>query len=178
MERPHLLILMGVAGSGKSTIGEMLASGNQGCFHDADDFHPPANVAKMAAGLPLTDEDRWPWLDRMRQEIIDPAPPDRLTVLACSALKKSYRARLNVGTPGIALIYLKGDPARLQARLKNRQNHFMKADMLAGQLAILEEPTAYEGITIEITGTAENIVAHIQSAMSLRFPPQPPNSAP
>ncbi len=174
---PRTIIVMGVAGSGKSTIAALLAARNNGQFHDADDFHPPTNVAKMAAGLPLDDEDRWPWLDRMRREIIDTVSEDGLAVLACSALKKAYRERLGVGNSGVILIYLRGDAELLSKRLGNRRGHFMKASMLESQLAILEEPAPDEGHTLEITGTAETIVASIEAAMSLRFPSQPPNSA-
>src|SRR5687768_3168385 len=134
MNPPRIILLMGVAGCGKSTIGALLAARNGGHFRDADDFHPPANLAKMAAGTPLNDADRAPWLARLREEVIDATPPGQLTVLACSALKKSYRSQLGVGTPGVALVYLKGNPALLASRLAGRANHFMKAGMLDSQL--------------------------------------------
>ncbi len=167
MEKPRVVIVMGVAGSGKSTIGALLASRNGGSFHDADDFHLLANIAKMTAGLPLNDRDRAPWLERLRHEVIDAAPAGGLTVLACSALKKSYREQLGVGTPGVALVYLKGDAATLKNRLAARPNHYMKAGMLDSQLAILEEPLPAEGITVEIGSAEEEIVAAIETALHL-----------
>lgn len=169
MSKPRVIIVMGVAGSGKSTIGALLASRNGGGFHDADDFHPPANIAKMAAGEPLNDEDRWPWLDRMRREIIDAAPEVGLTVLACSALKRGYRARLGVGRPGVVLVYLKGDPILLGERIANRRGHYMKAGMLESQLAALEEPDSAEGFTVGIDAPAEGIVEAVEAAAGLRF---------
>lgn len=158
---------MGVAGCGKSTIGAMLAARNGGSFYDADDFHPPANIAKMAAGQPLNDHDRAPWLERLRREVIAAAPAAGLVVLACSALKKVYREQLGVGTRGVALIYLKGTAATLANRLATRPNHYMKAGMLESQLAILEEPPATEGITVGIESSREDLVAAIEAALDL-----------
>ena len=158
---------MGVAGSGKSTVGARLAAEIGGCFHDADDFHPAANIAKMAAGIPLDDADRAPWLARMRTEIIDPAASGPPVILACSALKLSYRQQLGVGGPSVALVYLKGDAATLVTRLANRAGHYMKAGMLESQLATLEEPAPNEGITLEINDSVDAIVSRIQKALSL-----------
>ncbi|HEX7261582.1 MAG TPA: gluconokinase [Luteolibacter sp.] len=165
--KPRIIILMGVAGCGKSTIGALLATKNGGVFHDADTFHPPANLAKMAAGIPLDDADRAPWLARLRQEVIDQAPAGRLTVLACSALKKRYREQLGVGTSGVSLVYLKGTHTLLASRLAGRANHFMKAGMLDSQLATLEEPSPEEGVTIGIDASAEEIVSAIETALGL-----------
>ena len=156
---------MGVAGCGKSTVGALLASRNGGRFHDADDFHPPANIAKMATGIPLDDSDRAPWLARLRKEVIDAAPADGFSVLACSALKKSYREQLGIGTSGVVLVYLKGDAATLAARLAGRAGHFMKSGMLESQLATLEEPSADEGITIGIEASVGETVTAIESAL-------------
>lgn len=167
MKRPRVVVMMGVAGSGKSTIGALLASRNGGRFHDADDLHLPANIAKMAAGLPLNDRDRAPWLERLRREIIDSAPAGGLAVLACSALKKIYREHLGVGTSGVALVYLKGDAATLAARLAARRGHYMKADMLDSQLAILEEPLPAEGFSVAIDPPVEEIVAAIEMALDM-----------
>ena len=168
MNRPRVIILMGVAGCGKSTIGAMLAARNGGSFHDADDFHPPANIAKMAAGQPLDDHDRAPWLERLRREVIDTVPTAGLAVLACSALKKVYREQLGVGTPGVALVYLKGNAATLTSRLAARPNHYMKAGMLESQLAILEEPSSTEGISVGVESSCEEIVAAIEAALNMR----------
>ncbi|MES2923868.1 MAG: gluconokinase [Verrucomicrobiota bacterium] len=168
MEKPRVVVVMGVAGSGKSTVGALLASRNGGSFHDADDFHPPANIAKMAAGVPLDDNDRAPWLVRMREEVIDAAPAGGLSVLACSALKKIYREQLGMGTSSVALVYLKGGADTLTSRLAARPNHYMKAGMLESQLAILEEPLPAEGFTVGIESPVEEIVAAIEAALGLR----------
>ena len=165
MEKPRVVVVMGVAGSGKTTVGELLASRNGGKFYDADNFHPPANIAKMASGVPLDDDDRAPWLARLREEVVDRTPPGALTVLACSALKKAYREQLGVGKGGVALAYLQGNPATLAQRLASRSGHYMKAGMLASQLAVLEEPVPGEGITVSIDGSVEQIVAAIESAL-------------
>lgn len=170
MEKLRVVIVMGVAGSGKSTVGALLAERHRGVFHDADAFHPPANVAKMASGKPLDDADRAPWLDRLKLEVVDAAQPGRLTVLACSALKRAYRDRLGVGNDGVSLVYLRGDEALLTSRLGSREGHFMKAGMLASQLATLEEPLAEEGIIIDIDAPVEEILMRIESALGLRFP--------
>lgn len=165
-----VVVIMGVSGSGKSTVGALLAERNDGIFHDADDFHPLANISKMANGTPLNDEDRAPWLEKLRAEVIAIAPSDRLVVLACSALKKSYRKVLGVGTPGIALVYLKGDAEVLSDRLNLRAGHFMKSGMLESQLAALEEPDSQEGISVSIDAPLDEIVSSIEAALSLRFP--------
>ncbi len=169
MGKPRVVIIMGAAGSGKSTIGTLLAAKNGGIFHDADDFHPQSNIAKMAAGIPLDDADRLPWLARLREEVVDATPAGNFAVLACSALKRIYREQLGVGTAGVALVYLKGSAATLGARLTDRPGHFMKATMLGSQLAILEEPLPDEGLTVEITPPVEEIVATIESAACLHF---------
>jgi gluconokinase len=169
MEKPRVVIVMGVAGSGKSTVGELLASRNGGNFHDADNFHPPENIAKMASGIPLDDADRAPWLARLREEVVDGTPPGKFTVLACSALKRAYRELLGVGTDGVRLVYLKGDSTTLAERIAGRSGHYMKAAMLEGQLATLEEPSPEEGFTVDIALPAGEIVGVIETALGLRF---------
>lgn len=171
----RVLVLMGVSGSGKTTVGRCLASRNHAAFFDADDFHPPHNIAKMAAGTALDDNDRAPWLARLRREVVDAAPPDQLTVLACSALKRAYRQKLGVGSDGIALIFLKVEPAILQRRLEARSGHFMKSALLASQLATLEPPAAEEGFTVEIQEGAEATVISIERVLNLRSPSQAPD---
>jgi gluconokinase len=170
MEKLRVVVLMGVAGCGKSTIGALLAARHGGAFHDADDFHPAANIAKMASGTPLDDLDRAPWLERLRVEVIDAAPAGGLSVLACSALKKIYRERLGVGASGVALVYLKGDPATLTYRLTTRPGHYMQAVMLESQLAILEEPSPAEGVSVGIDPPVAEILAAIESALGLSEP--------
>ena len=169
MEQPRVVIVMGVAGSGKSTIGALLASRNDGLFHDADDFHPAENLAKMASGVPLDDADRAPWLARLREEVIDAGSAGKFSVLACSALKKVYRAQLGANTDGVALVYLKGDPTTLAERLAGRSGHYMKAGMLESQLAALEEPSPAEGVIVDIAPPADEIVGTIEAALGLRF---------
>ena len=158
---------MGVSGCGKSTVAIALAKATHGKYFDADDFHSAANIAKMAAGHPLDDADRAPWLARMRREVIDSAPSDTLTVLACSALKKAYRDRLDVGNDGVALVYLEGDQKTLMKRLHNRHGHYMKADMLASQLTALEAPSDDEGLTLSIVPQVDQIVREIRAAFNL-----------
>lgn len=178
MEKPRVVIVMGVAGSGKTTIGEILAARNGGEFHDADAFHPSENVTKMAAGTPLNDTDRAPWLTRLWREVVDATPPGKFCVLACSALKRAYREKLGVGvTDDVALVYLKGDAITLTERIAERTGHFMKAGMLESQLATLEEPLPEEGVTVDVIGTVEEIVDDIEAALGLRFPPRTADSS-
>ena len=136
-----LIIVMGVSGSGKTTVGQLLAARLGLPFYDGDDFHPAANVAKMAAGHPLTDEDRAGWLATLATDLGQWGAAGG-AVLACSALKEAYRQTLQAGS-GIPLnwVFLDTDPAVLRARLAARQGHYMKADMLDSQLATLEKPT-------------------------------------
>ena len=159
-------MIMGVAGSGKTTVGSMLAARNHGVFFDADAFHPPSNVEKMAAGIPLNDIDRAPWLDRLKNEIIDSAMPGQLTVLACSALKKSYRERLGVGSPGIRLFHLESSQGDLLQRLQERSGHFMKAEMLASQIATLEVPDQSEGIVVATNRPVLEVVKSIEAFLA------------
>jgi len=131
---------MGVSGSGKSTVGKALAERLGWDFFDADDFHPAENIAKMAAGIPLNDSDRTPWLTALSDQLFATLKAGRHPVLACSALKETYRAQLLRGKDGFEIIYLKGSYDLLWARLSARQEHFMKPDMLKSQFATLEEP--------------------------------------
>jgi gluconokinase len=136
-----IVVVMGVAGAGKTTVGQQLAADLGWRFVEGDDFHPAANVAKMARGQPLTDGDRVPWLHALRREMVRSRDRGESLVVACSALKASYRAMLR-GDDGAAVqfVYLKVDPVVLQRRLQQRQGHFMPASLLASQLATLEEP--------------------------------------
>jgi gluconokinase len=136
-----VIVMMGVAGSGKTTVGRMLAEELGWTFYDADDFHSQANVEKMSRGVPLDDEDRRPWLERLRELINDCLAQGRDTVLACSALKESYRKYLLVDER-VKLAYLKAERAVILERLTDRSDHFMKAKMLDSQFAALEEPEA------------------------------------
>lgn len=151
---------MGVAGSGKTTIGAALAKEAHWDFADADDFHPASNVAKMSAGIPLNDEDRAPWLTKLRQYIEDSLKKGSSLVLTCSALKQTYRDRLNVDPTHTKFIYLKGARSLLLERIGHRHGHFMKPEMLDSQLATLEEPK--DALVVDIAHTPEQIVAEIR----------------
>lgn len=136
MRPPSCIVVMGVSGAGKTAVGRLLAERLRGHFIDADDLHPKANVDKMKRGVALVDADRWPWLDRVAQVIRDHRGAAPL-VVACSALKRSYRRRLG---SAYRLAYLKGTPDGITRRLENRENHFMPPSLLESQFATLEEP--------------------------------------
>ena len=138
--QPTGFIVMGVSGSGKSTVGKALAERLGWDFFDADDFHPQANIAKMAAGSPLNDSDRSPWLGALSDQLFASLNAGRHPVLACSALKESYRKQLMEGKARVEVIYLKGSYELLWARMSGRHGHFMKPEMLKSQFATLEEP--------------------------------------
>ena len=137
------ICLMGISGAGKSTLGPLLASRLGLPFKDADDFHPPANIAKQAAGQPLTDEDRWPWLDAIGRHLAAHAEG---AIVGCSALKRVYRDRLRAACPDLVFLHLTGDPDVIAARQAARRDHFMPASLITSQLATLEHPAAEEGI--------------------------------
>ena len=155
---------MGVSGCGKSTVAEALAQRTGGKYLDADAYHPPANVAKMSAGIPLTDEDRTGWLQTLAQLLKDCAQQGQTVFMACSALKEDYRRVLRVN-PQVRFVYLKGGYAQIAARLQQRSGHFMKAELLRSQFAALEEPT--DAITISIEGDRESIVAQALAGLGL-----------
>ncbi|MEP7133361.1 MAG: gluconokinase [Chloroflexota bacterium] len=138
--QPTGFVIMGVSGSGKSTLGQALAQRLGWDFFDADDFHPPENIAKMAVGIPLSDSDRTPWLTSLSDLLLFVLKAERHPVLACSALKESYRQQLLAGTNGIEVIYLRGSYELIQERMSGREGHFMKPEMLKSQLSTLEEP--------------------------------------
>lgn len=158
---------MGPAGSGKTTVGKLLAAQLSWEFADGDDFHPPANVAKMASGIPLTDEDRLPWLQSIRDAMQRWQARGKSMVIACSALKRSYRELLGIGASAkdVKLVYLKGTYDLLLERLHSRTGHYMKEQMLASQLTDLEEPT--DAITIDIAASPEEIVSTIRKSLAL-----------
>ena len=154
---------MGVEGSGKTTVGRALAARLGWKFSDGDDFHPAANIAKMSAGIPLTDEDRAPWLKALRGEMDRANRDGRNLVLGCSALKQKYRDRL--AAPGVQLVYLHGDQALLVSRLQGRTDHFAKANLLSSQLADLEEPR--DARVVDVDQSVEQIVNQIVAELKL-----------
>jgi gluconokinase len=172
---PLVLILMGVAGAGKTTVGRALAAALGWSFHDGDDFHSAENVARMSAGIPLTDADREPWLAAMNTFARREVAAGRSLVLASSALRQSYRDRLGEGLP-TRFTYLKADPDTLARRLRGRTDHFMKDAMLASQLATLEEPA--DALTVDADQPVDDIVAAVLTALDLRLPGQLSPTAP
>ncbi len=131
---------MGVAGCGKTTVAALFAQKTGAEFFEGDDFHPPENVAKMRAGIPLTDADRANWLQTLRKIIVRSLAEKKFTALTCSALKGKYRDELAAGDPRVRFVHLTGPPALIAERLKNRRGHFMPPALLASQLAVLEPP--------------------------------------
>ncbi len=162
---PRVIVIMGVAGSGKTTIGELLAERHDGSFFDADDFHPVANVEKMSGGTPLNDDDRLPWLQRLRREVIDAAPAGQLTLLACSALKQTYREILGLGQGDVRTVFLHGQASTLTERLISRGGHYMKPEMLSSQLETLETPAPDEALHIPISLTPVQIAELIEEKL-------------
>lgn len=158
---PQTLIVMGVSGCGKSVIGAMLAKALGGVFEDADDFHPASNKAKMTAGIPLTDEDRWPWMRALRARIESAQATGSCYVLACSALKQSYRDRLRGSDSKDALqfVYLKGSRELIGSRMAARKGHFMPSGLLDSQFATLEEPK--DALVVSVDQTPQEIVAEV-----------------
>jgi gluconokinase len=151
-----IFVVMGVSGCGKSSVAARLAAAKDGDFLDADDFHPPANKAKMAAGIPLQDEDRAGWLDTLNEELKSRAANGRDTFLACSALRQVYRDRLSAGLPSLVFIYLKGSREAIRSRLEKRTDHFMPATLLESQFATLEEPM--NALTVSIEQPLDQVV--------------------
>jgi gluconokinase len=159
-----VVVLMGVAGSGKTTIGRQLAAELSWNFADADEFHPPANVAKMSAGIPLDDTDRAPWLAAIRRYIDTRLERREHAIVTCSALKEKHRAILLNGSPDVKLVYLRGSRDLLWQRISGRQGHFMKPAMLDSQLAALEEPV--NALTVDIAPSPQEIIAGIRAAIA------------
>jgi carbohydrate kinase (thermoresistant glucokinase family) len=161
-ELPCALVIMGVAGSGKSTIGDALAQRLGWRYEDGDSFHPAANVAKMSSGQPLTDEDRWPWLKAIAAEIERCRQAGEHVIIACSALKKAYRDILVHGRDDIRMVYLCGSQALVADRLGHRKGHFMPPGLLDSQFATLEPPSPEERpITVSIDAPVETIVDQV-----------------
>jgi gluconokinase len=160
-----VVLLMGVTGSGKTTVGEKLAAELGWTFSDADDFHPAANKAKMRAGIPLTDDDRWPWLLAVRQVIEQALRDNRGAIVACSALKAAYRDVLAGGLEPVRFVLLDGDPAVLKARLAQRRHEFMNPALLESQIDTLERPP--NAIVIDIELPLDEQVRRIRRALGV-----------
>jgi len=164
-----IVIVGGVAGSGKTTIGALLAGRMNWRFADADDFHPAANVTKMHAGVPLTDEDRWPWLAAIAQRIDEWRAAGEGGVVTCSALKRAYRRVIVGDRPEATLVYLKGSQELIHARMAARHEHFMPVALLESQFRILEEPGPDERpIVVDVAASPAAIVATIVRELGKR----------
>jgi len=164
-----IVVLMGVAGSGKTTVGEMLAA-SIGCpFLEGDALHSTGNIQKMSHGIPLTDTDRAPWLAAIHARMLDAHQRGQCLVVGCSALRQSYREALDEGLP-VVWVYLKGAAPLLRSRLEHRPRHFMKADMLASQFEALEEPS--NALVVDVSpppvAIVEHILAHLRNPVFVR----------
>lgn len=172
--KTRFIIVMGVSGSGKTSIGRSLAEHLGWDFYDADDFHPPENVAKMANGIPLDDSDRAPWLASLHDLISSSLKEDRPGVLACSALKERYRQQLLEGNENVQIIYLKGSYDLIWSRMEKRTDHYMKPHMLKSQFDALEEPV--NALTIDVSMPVDEIVqSTLEHVPSLRTAQQRSN---
>jgi gluconokinase len=160
-----IVIVFGVAGAGKTTVGELLAQDLRWRFIEADDFHPAANIEKMHNGHALTDDDRWPWLKRLREQIQQSIAAGENAVLACSALKRGYRDCLRV-TDEVKFVFLRGDYALVEKQLRSRRRHFMNPELLQSQFDALEEPQPDEHVvTIESGRSPEELVREIKARL-------------
>lgn len=160
-----IVVVMGVSGVGKTTTGKRLAADLGWTFYEGDDFHPPENIAKMGRGIPLTDEERLPWLQALRSLIDDCVLRGENAVLACSALKSAYRRTLRGEHPEVVFVHLQADPRLIAERLTQRTGHYMKRNLLESQLATLEEPE--QAVGVDASGTPREIVAEIRRRLGV-----------
>jgi gluconokinase len=162
-----VIVIFGVSGAGKTTVGELLARELGWHFYEADDFHSPANIEKMRRGVPLTDDDRWPWLENLRELIERCVAASENAVLACSVLKRAYRKHLRVSAE-VELVFLRGDYVLVAGQLRHRRGHFMNPELLQSQFADLEEPQPEEEVlTIELGRTPHELVKEIKKKLNL-----------
>ena len=167
-QSPLVIVLMGVSGSGKSTIGAALSQRLGWPFRDADSFHPPANIAKMRSGVPLNDDDRWPWLAAIAQWIDARCAAGTPGIVSCSALKRAYRSRIVGGRESVRLVYLNGDMGLIAQRLQARRDHFMPPSLLESQFAALEEPgTDEQPLVVSIALSPQRVVDTIIERLRL-----------
>lgn len=165
---PQFVIVMGVSGSGKTTVATGLAEAMGWTYVEGDELHPQANVDKMAAGIPLTDEDRWPWLRRIGAWIDEHENSGKSAVITCSALKRSYRDLLREGRPDVQFCHVEVSREALEDRLAHREGHYMPASLLQSQLDTLEPLQADEpGIVVEAKGGQEAVLAEVLEALHL-----------
>jgi gluconokinase len=158
-----VIVIMGVSGSGKTTVGRSLALAVNGEFRDADDFHSPASIAKMARGIPLTDRDRDPWIATLRARIDEWRTAPHIVILACSALTTNIRRRLGLGREGVGLVHLEGDERLIEARMRARE-HFMPPELLASQLELLERPE--DALVLDASQPLDALIAEIRQAFA------------
>ena len=158
-----IVVLMGVSGCGKTAVGRLLAERLRWPFFDADEYHPAANVEKMRSGTPLTDTDRWPWLDRLNQLLLSQQARGESAVLGCSALKQAYRDRLTRGCSNVRWVHLEGPFDLILARLQARKGHYMPASLLRSQFDTLEQPR--DALVIDITDPPEALAARVEQAL-------------
>lgn len=164
MNTPKVVVIMGVAGTGKTTIGPLLAARFDVPYAEGDDFHPQANIDKMTAGTPLTDDDRRPWLDAIGAWAHERAGLGG--VVSCSALKRSYRDRLRAAAPGVVFVHLTGDRALIEDRMSHRQGHFMPTALLDSQFATLQPLEPDEaGVAVDVAGSPEEITDRAAAAL-------------
>ena len=162
-----IVVIFGVSGAGKTTVGKLLAQELGWQFIEADDFHPETNVEKMRSGQALTDNERWPWLERLRDQIERSLAAGKNVVLACSALKRKYRDVLRVNSD-VTFVFLRGDHALIAEQLRHRRRHFMNPDLLQTQFADLEEPKPEEDVvTIDLGRTPQEIVEEVKMKLRL-----------
>jgi gluconokinase len=162
-----IVIVFGVSGAGKTTIGKLLAEELGWRFYEADDLHPRANIEKMRSGHPLTNEDRWPWLKLLREQITRSLVAKENAVLACSALKRAYRERLRV-SDDVKFVFLRGDYALIENQLRRRRGHFMNPALLQSQFADSEEPQPDEDVlTIDLGRSPQELVEEIKAELGL-----------
>ena len=167
MPGPVYIIVMGVSGCGKSTTGAKIAEAIDAVFVDGDDMHPQSNIDKMSAGIPLTDQDRWPWLDSIRLKAVATLQHGRSIVVACSALKRDYRQRLCRDSTAACFVYLQGSIELITARQKARIDHFMPASLIESQFATLEEPLNETNVvSVSLDQSLSQVVADALSKLA------------
>ena len=163
-----MLIFMGVAGSGKTPVAALFAKKTGATFYEGDEFHPPANIARMRSGIPLTDDDREQWLQTLREIVTRALAANEFAVLTCSALKAKYRERLQGGDPRVKFVHLTGPRALLEERLESRRGHFMPPGLLDSQLAALESPS--DALTFSCKLSPEEIITALVQALGISRP--------